>query len=647
MAYGDDDLLGTGGSYNARYMRDPASAIQQRKYALAQALQKQGMDTSAVVGTGNNTMQALARVLQGGLGTILASRVEGEAKDESEKMREAEAYRQKLILGLTQDAPAAAPAAAPMPDRLGGAPPATDADRAGLAAPPAAPVVPVQREALPPVASRGAPDVPPDLMPHFQAASEQSGIPVAVLAAQAQQESQMGRDPRATANGGGPMQIIGSTARDPGYGMPPISDADRLDPSKAIPWAARYMAARAPGTDWNNPQARDAALTRYNGGGDPNYAANVTRNLPAGAPAPEPTPPGGVAQRTGGTDLAGPGVPQGAAPAPEQPAGPTPADLRRRAAQAMALGGTGAQQAAQVLNQRADALERQQFQTQNLTEQRRLAAEAAEERRRDREIARGQSAEAGRRADASLELQRKADERAANEAARRAEREGVPTNFERDPTRPGEVRPIKGGPADPEVIDAAAKARGGTRPIPGNERDKLLKEGGTRDSILGLRDTFKNDFGGYRMGALGDAANTLQRNTGGGERSDWWQQYDRQKNMVRNELFGASLTSNEQAAFEKTDIHPGMSPETIRANLAKQSQIIDTALRRRAGSMRVDGYSPEAIEEAAGFRFGETPPASPAAGGRPPPPEVGAIQQGHRFKGGDPADPKSWEKVGS
>ena len=70
-------------TFNSQYLRDPAAAIQQRKYALAQALQKEGMNAAPVVGTGNNGMQAIARVLQGALGGYMANRAEGEAREMS------------------------------------------------------------------------------------------------------------------------------------------------------------------------------------------------------------------------------------------------------------------------------------------------------------------------------------------------------------------------------------------------------------------------------------------------------------------------------------------------------------------------------------------------------------------------------------
>lgn len=45
-------------------------------------------------------------------------------------------------------------------------------------------------------------------------------------------------------------------------------------------------------------------------------------------------------------------------------------------------------------------------------------------------------------------------------------------------------------------------------------------------------------------------------------------------------------------------------------------------------------------------RRGEKSPApTPAAGGKPGAPKPGTVEQGYRFKGGDPADQRNWEKV--
>ena len=166
---------------------------------------------------------------------------------------------------------------------------------------------------------------PAELAPIIAEASRASGVPVAVLNAVYQQESQFGQDPRATANGGGIGQIISSTARNPGYGMQPISDADRLNPARAIPWSAQYLAARgraAGVTDWNDPAQVDRALAAYNGGGDPNYVANVRRHMGQGDGGPRaiPTAAGEPPARTEGG--AAP-----AAPAQRPQAGFTPDGL--------------------------------------------------------------------------------------------------------------------------------------------------------------------------------------------------------------------------------------------------------------------------------------------------------------------------------
>lgn len=136
------------------------------------------------------------------------------------------------------------------------------------------------------------------LRSHFEEASRATGIPVAVLMAQAQQESNFNPNARGRAGEIGVMQIMPSTARQPGYGMAGVDPATLTDPRANIMFGAQYQAARAgQGVNWNDPAQRARAWTAYNGGGDPNYAANVERFMPAGGQQASPVqPPGGLTQ---------------------------------------------------------------------------------------------------------------------------------------------------------------------------------------------------------------------------------------------------------------------------------------------------------------------------------------------------------------
>jgi hypothetical protein len=88
----------------------------------------------------------------------------------------------------------------------------------------------------------------------------------------------------------------------------------------------------------------------------------------------------------------------------------------------------------------------------------------------------------------------------------------------------------------------------------------------------------------------------------------------------------------------------------------KQLQAAFAALDRRQGKedlqrvidqviSDVEGAkirSKEAYDETYSYRSDRTTPSAPAA---PKPPAVGTVQDGYRFKGGNPADQKNWEKV--
>jgi len=136
-----------------------------------------------------------------------------------------------------------------------------------------------------------AASAPAELMPFFQEASQRTGVPVQVLMAKAQQESSFNPNARGKAGEIGLTQIMPSTARDPGFGMQGVDPSTLNDPRQNIMFGAQYLAARGKAagvTNWNDPAQIAKALENYNGGGDPNYAANVMRYMQTGQmPSPQ------------------------------------------------------------------------------------------------------------------------------------------------------------------------------------------------------------------------------------------------------------------------------------------------------------------------------------------------------------------------
>lgn len=192
-------------------------------------------------------------------------------------------------------------------------------------------------------------------------------------------------------------------------------------------------------------------------------------------------------------------------------------------------------------------------------------------------------------------------------AARRAA-DRTPTDFEinpdaaTDPSQP-KYRPLSGGPKDPTYIAQANAAK--PRPMSVTDITKLSEEGGKYADLTRFVDTFKDEFSGKPV--IGEVRNWVGRNLPTNmvepivaEGSAWWQGYDRYKNVVRNDLFGSALTAHEQQAFDKADITPGMNPQIVRKNLAIQKQIVENAMRRKAGALTSAGYSADVVNKAYG-----------------------------------------------
>jgi hypothetical protein len=181
----------------------------------------------------------------------------------------------------------------------------------------------------------------------------------------------------------------------------------------------------------------------------------------------------------------------------------------------------------------------------------------------------------------------------------------IPPGFR--PTPDGGLAPVKGGPEDPDYLRRKTEATDKGRPMSITDITKLSEEGQKFSDLTRFGDTFKDNYSGYAMNAVGNLNNLAGRNLPealvGKDKADqanWWQGYDRYKNVVRHELYGAALTKPETAAFEAADITPGMQPEQVRKNLALQKEIVQNGLKRKASAMVAAGFDPKAIGAAYG-----------------------------------------------
>lgn len=268
-------------------MRDPETAAILRRQALIAALNRP-MDQSAYRSAASPWVAGLQAIANG----VNAYMGDRDLRDLGERRNtEANQFMANALAGLGVSG------------------------QGGQPAPGGAPQGPAQPAA--PVAPRPAGSPSPDVQAAIEEASRETGIPVPLLTAQIRQES--GFDPNARGRSGeiGLAQIMPDTARNPGYGMAGVDPATLSDPRANVRFGANYLAARgrhAGVTDWNDPAQQDRALAAYNGGGDPNYAQNVRQWLPQANATPASAPPSAAppaASPTSGGTPANAGSPAG------------------------------------------------------------------------------------------------------------------------------------------------------------------------------------------------------------------------------------------------------------------------------------------------------------------------------------------------
>ena len=105
------------------------------------------------------------------------------------------------------------------------------------------------------------------------------------------------------------------------------------------------------------------------------------------------------------------------------------------------------------------------------------------------------------------------------------------------------------------------------------------------DRYINLIGSYKDEYGGSIIG--GKVMTEIYSRTGGKkDRVNWWKDWLFLDNKVRHELFGATLTPNEQRAWDAVTISENTNPEVAKNAMQTRLEIARNALNRE-----IEGYS--------------------------------------------------------
>lgn len=158
------------------------------------------------------------------------------------------------------------------------------------------------------------------------------------------------------------------------------------------------------------------------------------------------------------------------------------------------------------------------------------------------------------------------------------------------------------------ILDSMSKGQDFKKFTDGT-RNKMLTQADTASSMKMLADTFRPEFaqklGANPLSRLPNAAAQMGIGTKGSkDAAEWWGGWKKFYTLgTRHSLFGATLTTNEQAAWDAVDINPAMSEEQIKTRINNLFAESKRNAERRGKSMSVEGFDPEVISEMYGDVF--------------------------------------------
>lgn len=151
-----------------------------------------------------------------------------------------------------------------------------------------------------------------------------------------------------------------------------------------------------------------------------------------------------------------------------------------------------------------------------------------------------------------------------------------------------------------DLIAEYGKSKSGGKALPRADFEEL--DNAVRDTrgFADARRQFREDYGGNVLGDVENWAQSLNGGIGTPGQRDWWAAQQSSDNIMRNALFGASLTGTEKASWEATTVNPRMDAAEIERNMTRRSGLLQEGLKRRVAYLKANGYDPAAIDATLG-----------------------------------------------
>ena len=133
-----------------------------------------------------------------------------------------------------------------------------------------------------------------------------------------------------------------------------------------------------------------------------------------------------------------------------------------------------------------------------------------------------------------------------------------------------------------------------------SDTDDIRRKVSAFGKLLRSAQEFQDDYSNTGAGLENFAQAWSPVDVGTAGQRDWWSEFKSADNLIRNELFGASLSAGEKGAYGETTVEPGMNPKEVRTNIGRRVDEARGEMQRIVNSLYAGGYSKEQIDAALG-----------------------------------------------